>query len=1195
MKLGNKILHMRPIHLLLLPVFILCVSGNSVFAQGGAEALLVDLKAQEYTVTEKNASSQKLMTIVRLEQGQTSLRGVLESIAGQAGLELSYSEQLIPVNKKVDLGQAKLTAKQALWRVLEGTSLRYGVSPSGQLFFFDMEKESAPVQLESVSGTVTDATSGEPLPGVNVVVKGTTMGTSTDSEGSYQLGVPSLQDTLVFSFVGYQTREVPVQGRTGINIALQPQAISGEEMVVVGYSSQRKMDLTGAVDVADVENMQSLGAEQVTEELQGQVSGVSINTSGQPGDQPQINIRGFNTFGNNQPLFIVDGVPTQDISFLESNNIESLQVLKDAGAASQYGARASNGVIVITTKQGSGGISVNYNSSFGYQVPKKNDPYDILSPQEQGELEWLARENSGMATSHPIWGSGASPDVPEWILPARADNPNTDDYFLIPEYKDADQLSEFNQLVRANQGGTNWYSALTRPARQTHHNLSIGGGDDTGNYMAALSYTNQQGTVLHTSLERYTVRANTEFFVSDNISIGENLTYSVSENLQAGTHVGRNALGFVYNMHTVIPVHDIRGNFAGTQVPGLGTAQNPVALRERTRNDKQQSRRLFGNVFAEIDLLNNLTFRTNVGADLNTGFWETFQFPTYEQAQNNTTNGFTKETQWMQNWNWTNQLNYEAQLGEKHNISVMAAAEANRNVLSLDEVSRTDYFSFDEDYIQLATGSGTPTVNRTLESASTLLSLIFNANYNYDNKYLLGLTLRRDGSSKFINNQWGTFPAVTAGWRLSEMSFLEDVTWLSDLKIRGGYGVMGNQLNVSPNNGFTLFGGTPQTSYYPIEGGSNNVQQGIRQVRIGNPNAKWERNEDINIGLDFAFLEGRFEGTVDLYQKNVEGLLFNPALPATAGAAAPPVRNVASMRNQGIDVSFSGRTNITENLAFDGQLNFTTYRNEIRSIAQGVGQFDVGVVRNEVGYPISSFFGYDIVGFWQSQDEIQQADDQAPDGQYMQHAAPGRFRYRDANGDNEITPDDRVHLGSPHPDFTYGLNLKFTYKNWDFTAFIYGEEGKEIWNQTKKGTDFRGTFNTATSDVTLYDSWTPDNRDAKAPIQEINQYFSTSGANNSYFVEDASYMRVKNLQLGYTLPVSLFKQADNIRLYVRATNVFMITPYSGLDPDIGATQSAVDAASQTGGRVQTGATNFGVDRGGYPSPRTFMGGINISF
>jgi hypothetical protein len=419
---------------------------------------------------------------------------------------------------------------------------------------------------------------------------------------------------------------------------------------------------------------------------------------------------------------------------------------------------------------------------------------------------------------------------------------------------------------------------------------------------------------------------------------------------------------------------------------------------------------------------------------------------------------------------------------------------------------------------------------------------------------------------------------------------------------------MGNQLNVDPANGFTLFGGSPQDAYYPIDGSTNDAQQGLRRTRIGSPDAQWETIEDINIGIDLAVLGGQLEASIDVYRKDVEDLLFDPALPATAGAAEAPVRNVGTMRNEGIDLSLRGSTSLTEDLEFDGSLNFSTYRNEIKSIAPGIEFFDVGPARNEVGHPISSFFGYEVAGLWQNGDEIEQANQQAPDGQFMADAAPGRFRYKDVNGDGEITPADRKHIGSPHPDFSYGVNLNFSYRNWSLSAFLYGEQGQDIWDQNLNSRDFP-TFGTAQRKAALEDSWKPEDRSlprmeweaqnpgADIPIQERESFFSTNNVNNSYLVADGSYLRLKSLQLGYRLPSSLLQPfgAEQFRVYVQAKNLFTITPYRGLDPDLGATESAVNAAEATGGRVETGATSFGIDRGGYPAMRTYTVGVNLSF
>ena len=1051
---------------------------------------------------------------------------------------------------------------------------------------------------QAVTGTVTDE-GGTAIPGASVLVVGTDRGTTTGADGQYEVRVPEPQsDSLEFSFVGYATETVAVSGRSEIDVTLTSATVEGEEVVVTGYTTQQRAELTGSVEVVDVEDMQQRSATQVTDQMQGMVSGVSVNTSGQPGDQPQINIRGFNTFGNNQPLFVVDGVPTQDISYLNPRDIASMQVLKDAGAAAQYGARASNGVVIITTNQGQGDVSVNYDANVGYQVPESGNVWDALSPQEQGRLEWMAQRNSGNENpQHAIWGDGEEPDVPEFILPARAENPDMDSYFVNPRYTDASSLGDFVQIIRANQDGTNWYDAMTDPALATQHNLSVGGGGETGSYFTSLSYTNQQGVVMNTSLERYTVRANTEFNVSDNVRIGENITFALSENYQTGTLQEGTALGMSYRQHTIIPVRDVMGNFAGTQAPDLGNAKNPVAFRERAETDDDENRRLFGNIFAEIDFFDDLTLRSSLGANIESGYFASFSYPEYENSENVTTNAYTERTYNDRSWTFTNTLTYQGMLGENHNLTVLGGAEAIRENVRYDAVGRQGYFSFDPNYTQLATGSGTPTINATVRSQRSLLSFIGDVDYSYDSKYLLGLTLRYDGSSVFAGSQWGAFPSITAGWRISEEPFMDGTDWLSSLKIRGGYGTVGNQLNVDPNNAFTLFGGTVNDSYYAIDGSNGDTQQGFRQVRLGNPNAEWERNIDINFGFDASLFEGGLRVTADYYQRRVEDLLYAPELNATAGAASPPFRNVAEMVNQGLDLSISTQHQLFGALDVDAGLNFTSYNNEIKSIAEGIEQFSedfrrfgVPIVRNEVGHPISSFYGYEIAGFWQSQDEIDQANDGVQDGTYMQDAGVGRFRYEDTDGDGEITTEDRTHLGSPHPDFSYGLNLNLAYGNWDFTAFVYGEQGGEIWNNVKWWTDFRGTFNGAKSETALYDSWTPDNRDASAPIQETGAYFSTSNVPNSYFVEDGSFLKMKNLQLGYTLPGALAQRigAGSLRIYAQAENVFTITGYSGLDPEIGSTESAESAGGAT-------TTSFGIDGGVYPTPRTFTLGVNLSF
>ncbi|MEO7315140.1 MAG: SusC/RagA family TonB-linked outer membrane protein, partial [Ginsengibacter sp.] len=437
-----------------------------------------------------------------------------------------------------------------------------------------------------------------------------------------------------------------------------------------------------------------------------------------------------------------------------------------------------------------------------------------------------------------------------------------------------------------------------------------------------------------------------------------------------------------------------------------------------------------------------------------------------------------------------------------------------------------------------------------------------------------------------------------AAWRLSEESFMKDVSWISDLKIRGGWGVMGNQLNVNTGNGYFTYNSNKNASYYDIAGTNNSIQQGFRTGQIGNPDAKWERDINSNIGLDATFLDGKVDFTIDYYKKNIQDLLYNPALPATAGNGTPPFVNIASMENTGIDLQIGTHTNIGRDLKFDASLTFTTYNNKITKVTESADYFLTGDVRrfgqsinrNQVGHSVGEFYGYNITGFWNDQSEMDKANEEAKKAtgsataKYQTDMGLGRFRYQDVNGDGVITDADRTFIGNPHADFSYGLNLGLTYKNFDFSMFLYGTYGNDIWNNVKWWLDFYPSFAGAKSHTALYDSWTPENKNAKAPRQENKGFVSTNGVPNSYFIEKGNYLRAKNVTLGYTFSPDVLKKAyiNSCRIYVQGANLFTITKYSGADPEV--TSSSVG-----------GVTDFGVDEGAYPSTRNFIIGINLKF
>jgi TonB-dependent starch-binding outer membrane protein SusC len=1056
-------------------------------------------------------------------------------------------------------------------------------------------------QEHQVSGTVTDAATGESLPGVNIMIVGTETGTTTDLDGQYSITLSSPDESLRFSYIGYEEIVIDVQGQDIIDVDLQAAVISGEELVVVGYSVQQRRDITGSIASVDMESFskQSVAGEMVSSQLQGRVSGVSVTSSGQPGESPDIRIRGINTFGDNSPLFIVDGVPTSNIEDISPSDISSMQVLKDAAAASIYGARAANGVIVIATNRGAGSVQVNYSGTVGVDVPGQSNPWNMLSPIEQAELRFMALANSGTPVSPDSpdaqYGPGPDPRLPDYIQPngAMEGEVDLDDYFIIPEYNDPGLLSDFNRIVRANHEGTDWFSEIFDTAVTTNHELSVSGGGEIGNYMFSVNYLDQEGTLMNVFRQRVGLRANTSFNIGENIRVGENLSYTVSESPQVASLTEGSAIGMAYRSQTIIPVHDVMGNYAGSFGANLGNSANPVAMMDRTRNNESSNERLFGNVFAEIDLSDNLMFRTSFGGEISTGNSRSFSYPTYEEAENSPNNSFSVSSYEGRNYTWTNTLQFNETYG-RHNVELLIGSEIYRNWGSGVSGTTQDYFSFDPNFTNLDTGSGLQT-NSNYFYEDALMSGFGRVDYSFDDRYILSATLRRDGSSRFLENRWGWFPAGSVGWRISNESFMDGVTWIDDLRFIAGYGVMGNQVNVNPANAFTLFAGSPASSYYSIDGSNTGTQLGFERDRIGNPAAQWESNINANVGFEGRLFQDRLEIAFEYYWKDVQDLLFAPEQIATIGAATVPSINIANMENRGIDATLTTLGQIGADAQYNVTFTFTSYHNEIVNISDDVTHFSqesrrfdgIDFIRNEVGHSVSSFYGYQIDGFWQDEQEIEEANSGAPSGTYQTDAAVGRFKYADITGDGEVTSADRTFLGDPNPDFTYGINIGLDYRNWDMTMFFYGSQGNDIWNQVKWWTDFFPSFQGGKSHTALYDSWTPDNRDATAPIQENEGSFSTNAAPNSYYVEDGSYLRLRNLQVGYTIPTDFVQRAglSNLRLYVQANNLFTITGYSGIDPEVG---------YFTGSGAGGGSTNFGIDEGQYPTFRQFLFGINLS-
>ncbi|WP_240163916.1 SusC/RagA family TonB-linked outer membrane protein [Spirosoma taeanense] len=1047
-----------------------------------------------------------------------------------------------------------------------------------------------------INGKVVDA-AGEAVPGATVVLKGSSsLGTTTDAEGGFTLNVPDGSTALVVSSIGYVTQEVAISNRTQIVVTLQSDVKALSEVVVTGYSSQSRRDITGAVTTVDTKELTKVTAPNVAQQLQGRVPGVTVTSNNSPGGEATVRIRGFGTINNNDPLYIIDGVPTKGgLNSINPNNIESMQVLKDAASASIYGSRAANGVIIITTKKGKVGTpQFTFNSRVGVQVGKV-DLGLIRNPQEFGDLLWIQRRNAGVLTngnpSHQQYGNGPTAVVPDYILAGSSYGLSEGDPRTNPSLYNYNRTG-FYQIVKANKEGTDWHKAILRPAAIQEYNIGANGGTEAGRYAIALNYFKQDGVLIHTSFDRYSLRSNTEFLFKKRVRLGENLEVSYTQNKGYYSNNGTastannqdgNPIGNGYRIPSIIPVYDIMGNFAATRAAGLGPATNPVAQLWRARNNQLNTFRAFGNAYAEIDILENLVARSSIGIDITNANRASYTLLDLEEAEIEAANSLTNANAYDINWTWSNTLNYSRTFANVHKLSVLAGSEAIRGTGRDFSATRTTFFSEDPQYMFL--NSGTAGINNSGSGYEwALFSLFGKVNYSLKDRYLLEATIRRDGSSRFgQNNRYGTFPAVSAGWRLSDESFMAGLTWINDLKIRAGWGQTGNQ-EIGNYNGFSTYRSSLSQSSYAIDGSNNSVQSGFDTEAFGNPDAKWETTTQTNIGLDATLLKGKLGITLDLYDRTTSDMLYQVSLPATQGVATIPFVNVGEMNNKGIDLglNFNGKA-LDGSLSYGVGVNFSTYKNRVVRLNSSSSAVLLGPAirsytwtRSVAGMPLYSFYGLKIDGIYQNQSEV----DAGP--KYPGYAAVGKYKYHDTDGDGTITDNDRMFLGNPHPDFTYGINLNLGYKNFDLSAFFQGVQGNELLNMVKRWVDFNNQAGNRSLRM-LYDSWTPENPDAVLPILDAND--SRSQQPSSYFIEDGSYFRMKNLTLGYTLPASLAQKIrfENARVFLQAQNLFTITKYSGIDPEVTSVGST------------PGSTVLGVDQGNYPNSKMYQIGLNFGF
>jgi TonB-linked SusC/RagA family outer membrane protein len=1169
--------------------FLLLQSTGNIFAN--------DVRFQELLSRRYSLNIQELKVSEILTQ--------LEKVSGTSFM---YSPELIKSNRTVTFNASEEKFETILEQLLSPLNIAYEVH-NNQILLKRVTSSSASTPNQSlpanvkksnidtkITGKIVDET-GEGIPGVTIVAKNNNIvGTTTDVDGAFSLILPDGNNTLVISSIGFVTQEVVVGNRTQINVTLRPDIKSLTEVVVTGYSSQSKRDITGSVSTVDAKELTKVSAPNVAQQLQGRVSGVTVTSNSTPGGEATVRIRGFGTINNNDPLYVIDGVPTKGgLNNINPNNIESMQVLKDASSSSIYGSRAANGVIIITTKKGKAGTpQFTFDSRVGIQSGKVN--LDLIKdPQQFGNLLWTQLKNAGVLTNgnpnHPQYGNGSSAVVPDYILAGSSyglfeGDPKTD-----PSLYNYNK-NGFYQIVKANKQGTDWHQEILRPAAVQEYNVGATGGTESGRYALGLNYYKQDGVLNHTSFNRYSLRSNTEFTFKKRIRLGENLEVSYTENKGYYSNNGTastannqdgNPIGNGYRIPTIIPVYDINGNFAATRATGLGPATNPVAQLYRSRNNQVNTIRTFGNAYLEIDVLKDLVAKSSIGIDYTNANRVGYTLMDLEEAEIEAANSLTNANAYDINWTWSNTLNYTKTFNDIHKLNVLAGTEAIKANGKNFSASRSNFFSEDPLYMYL--NSGTSNIQNAGSGYEWALFSIFGKlNYSLHDRYLLEATIRRDGSSRFgQNNRYGTFPAFSAGWRVSEESFLKGVNWITDLKLRAGWGQTGNQ-EIGNYNGFSTYRSSLSQSSYAINGSNNAVEAGFDTEAFGNQNAKWETTTQTNVGLDGTFFKGKLGFNLDLYTRTTSDMLYQVSLPATQGVATIPFVNIGEMNNKGIDLGLNyNNSALGGELTYSVGVNFSKYKNNVVKLNNSPTAVLLGPsirsytwTRSVANMPLYSFYGLQIDGIYQNQAEV----DAGP--KYPGYAAVGKYRYQDTDGDGMITDADRVFLGNPHPDFTYGLNFDASYKNFDLSLFFQGVQGNKMINMVRRWVDFNNQAGNRSLTM-LNDSWTPENPNASLPILDAND--SRSQQPSSYFVEDASYLRLKNITLGYTLPKSPLAKIGltSARVYVQGQNLFTITNYSGIDPEV------TSVGSTPGSMV------LGVDQGNYPQTKLYQVGINFGF
>ncbi len=1065
--------------------------------------------------------------------------------------------------------------------------------------------------------------------GANVMVKGTTNGNITNMDGQAVLNDVPGNSTLVISYIGYVTQEVPVNNRNIIQVKLVEDTQNLDEVVVVGYGTQAKKDITGSVAVVSAEALQETPVATFAEALQGKASGVYISSSGAPGAETTIRIRGVGSVNGSDPLIVVDGVSNVSIDAVNPNDIESLQVLKDASATAIYGAQGANGVIIITTKQGtkSGKVRVSYDGYVGFSK-MANSGFNLLNAWEHMEFQAQGMVNSrdvrGIITdAHEQFGyldandqltmpyaikpSGYSLDqinsvygsVAQWEASYKSDGTNS--WARSAYYQ---MLADGYSEAEARKG-TDWYDLVTRTGMVQEHQVSVLGGGDKGTYSISMGYHSREGTIKASYFDRYSLRANSNYNANKYFSIGQNTNLSVMEiGGERGRQGDDNTFGKIYTTQPWVPVYTVGGDYAGSQAALGGRDESPVSLVATAENNWTRNFRGQTAIFAELKPIEGLNIRTQFSAMLS-GMWNRSFYPETiaGNKEGRAENYLDEEANWRLGWQWTNTASYTKKFNEDHSMTIVAGTEA----LSFDlgrtiAARRYNYiFPNDENTWTIDNGGDANASNSGyMANHTTMFGIFARGDYSYQGKYLATVTVRRDAASKFSeNNRWGTFPSFSLGWRISDEVFMEKTReWLDDLKIRVGYGTTGNS-NIGAYN-YAFQYATGNYYNYSMTGSDNDLRTGYAISSLGDVNAKWETVKNFNIGFDATLLNNRMTFGFDWYIKKTSDMLVDANWSALAGRATKPKINIGDMENKGVDFSIGWRDKVGE-VRYNINANISTYKNKVTKLGSS-DLFNSTRLNNvnitTVGQPVGMFYGYKVIGIYTSEEDVlnyKTAGGQSiipygiPSADELNPAEfIGQYKIEDINGDGKIDANDRTIIGNPHPDFTGGVNIGLNWRNFDLSTYLYFSVGNDLYKHYEFYTHY-GALQSNYSKDRRDNSWHPtDNPNGKYPLWATTANEGNVAANESHsmYVQDGSYLRMQTLTFGYSLPKNILSKIgfERIRIYGQISNVFTITGYDGLDPEVRSNNG--DYSSDI---------NKGLDYGSYGMPRQFILGFNVAF